>query len=198
MTARFARFYLTRPQLNLGVIQHLGAMLRSELRIAYAEISSLLMPRLMGRRFHVTCRDRVPAIEAAGTIYHNLDRDLPTAYGSSSNSFFRNRACVSVFDYSIASAEQVDESLRKCTPYQAGRKCDWQLAFYFLRPEAELRSWKEWKETESWREMVVPFVEAGHEGDIPLSTIEELLEVWIDYQPGPLEVAIQQSRAKEA
>jgi len=54
---------------------------------------------LEGRVFDVTLREFFSRILVAGVIVPNQDGALPTTFGSSANSFFRNRGCVSVFDF---------------------------------------------------------------------------------------------------
>lgn len=173
-------------------------MVVSEIHIRYEEADARLLPLLRHRVFHVTCAANLPAILASGRISANLDGTLPTAFGASRNSFFRLRDCVSVFDYRTATDEEIDKSLTKCTPWQAGRMCGFEIAIFFLNNAAgsRLEPWPLWKTTESYRQMVVPYVEAGHPGPIPLASIDELLKVTLHYEPSPLVLALQAARQR--
>lgn len=173
-------------------------MIVSEIELNYRAAEAELLPRLRGRVFHVTCSAYLPAIFSDRSIKANLSSDLPTAFGGSKNSFFRLRGCVSVFDYRDVTQEQLEVSLRKCSPYQAGHRCNFELAIFFLSPSTygQLVPWTKWKETESYGEMVVPHVEAGHSGDITLDSIDELLKVRMLYEPSAFELAVREARKK--
>jgi len=144
-----------------------------------------LLPRLIGRVFHVTCGVNLAGILQRSAVLTNDDGSLTTTFGSSANSFFRNRSCVPVFDYRSVSDSDLKESLMNCSPWQPADRCASHLAFLFLSTEAssKLRPWMEWKTTKSFSEMVVPYVEAGYPGPIPIEAIEEIVEV--EFENGP-------------
>ena len=91
----------------------------------------------VGRVFHVTCLEVLNQMLVAGQICPNTDGDLPTPFGST-DSFFRKRGCVSVFDYRSASATQVDMSIGKCSPYHVPLYNN-RLAILFLSTVAQKR-----------------------------------------------------------
>ena len=66
-----------------------------------------------------------------------------------------------------------------CCPWQPADDCALELAFLFLdaASQSQLRPWTEWKSSESFSEMVVPYAEAGYPGLLSLDAIEEILEV---------------------
>lgn len=167
----------------------------SGLTFRYTEAETRLLPRLRGRVFHVTCWRNVPQIRENGEISVNRDCALRTGFGSSLNSFFRLRDCVSVFDYRNITDEQLDQSLRKCAPYQAGHSCNFELAIFFLSRSTfdRLEPWTLWKTAKPNGELgipgVVPYAEAGHPGPIQLKSIDELLRVKMNYAPSRLELA---------
>lgn len=160
-------------------------MTETFLTLHEAELQDRLLPRLRGRVFHVTCAANRDSIAAAGAILPNLDYRLPSSFGASREGFFRLRGCVSVFDYRQVSDERLEDSLWRCSPWNAVRRCQYQLAVYFLAPEAcaVLESWHLWGQQEAWRQMVVPHVEAGHPGPISLNAVDELLQVMIEPHP---------------
>ncbi len=166
----------------------------SEIKVAYAELHNHIMPILRGRVFHVTCRSYVPAILKTGEISVNSDGKLSTAFGSADLSYFRLKGRVSLFDYrQHVTEEELNDSLIKCSPFQAGYHCNYELAIFFLTSRAydRLESWRLWKPTEAYGQMVVPYVEAGHPGPISLPDIDELLQIWIHHEPGPHELAFR-------
>ncbi len=168
-------------------------MTETSLRLDERELHTRLTPMLRGRAFHVTCASNIAAITVAGAILPNADGVRPSSFGSSSRSFFRLRGCVSIFDYRQVDEATPEETLGRCAPWNAARSCSYQLGIYFLSADAcaVLENWTLWQEQEAWGQMIVPYVEAGHPGAIPLTSIEELLAVTIDHQPHPLEVALE-------
>jgi hypothetical protein len=170
---------------------------REQIRLNYANATTELLPLLRERAFHVTCQRNLDAILRAGAIAVNADGTLETTFGSSSNSFFRNRGCVSIFDYRNISDKDLDDSIFRCSPWQPAERCDWHLAFLFLTEEArrQLRPWTEWKTTQSLREMVVPYAEAGFPGAVPISAISDILEVSFEYTPHPFIEALRRRPA---
>ena len=173
-------------------------MKTSELHLHRDELDDRLLPRLVGRVFHVTSLTSLDQILASGEIRPNVDGQFPTTFGFSSNSFFRKRGCVSLFDYRFASAEQIDTSISKCSPFYMPRS-DHKIAYLFLSADDHHRLilWTKWNEEQS-SEMIVPYVEAGYPGCISITSIEEVLRVIIDYPPDPLIEALEKGRSRAA
>jgi len=159
------------------------------------QLCEQLLPRLVGRVFHVTCLSRLEQILASGKIHSNREGQFPTAFGSS-NSFFRKRGCVSLFDYKFATREQIDESIPKCSPFHVP-SCDYKLAYLFLSPADYdlLIPWTSWKQEQAWSDKIVPYVEAGYSGFIPVTSIEEVLRAIIDCPANPLVEALKKRAA---
>ena len=63
--------------------------------------------RLEGRVFHVSRLSNLDPILTSGEIRPNQDATFATTFGSSSNSFFRNRGCVEAYP--------VDSGLSRCS-----------------------------------------------------------------------------------
>lgn len=61
--------------------------------------------------------------------------------------------------------------------------------------EADLVSWKVWKDEERYREQVVPYYEAGFKGNLPISKIESALILELDFpEEGGLVAALKAAR----
>ena len=122
--------------------------------------------------------------------------NLSSGFGSATHSYFRLRACVSLFDFRDLPDEQLLHALDACSPWSAARACNYQAAFFFLPREAYtgLKSGREWNPKSAPGQMVVPFVEVGHPGRIPLSSIDELWEVTLKHEVGLHESAFNRPR----
>jgi len=162
---------------------------------------------LEGRIFHVTKREHWLAIKQCGVIRPNQDGSLPTTFGFSTNSHFRKRGCVSLFDWRDATKE-VRSFRYHCWPLTHAVPGGNGIAILFLKPGivGRLITWEKWKQEAPWlKEMVVPHVEAGHEGRIPIEDIERVLllrrtvnEAWRAEESQRLESLIAETIAKHA
>jgi len=132
---------------------------------------------LEGSVFHVTKRAYWPAIQRSGAILPNSDGALETTFGSSRNSFFRNRGCVSVFDYRGEIDEEVIDCRRRCYPFQPALPGSDGIVVLFLNAviHEHLLLWKLWQNEEAYGEMIVPRVEAGHLGPISLQLVDRAI-----------------------
>jgi hypothetical protein len=154
-------------------------------RLAFVE-------KLRGKVFHVTFAKNLPSIKKSRGILVNSECLLNTTFGDSSNSIFRMRGCVSVFDYQSPSTEKWKEYWPKCNPLDPGD--DGDLAFLFLSESAnqKLIRWKDIKD--EWEsERVDPHVEAGHKGTIQLSDISKLIIVTVKFNPDSLESKLRRA-----
>jgi hypothetical protein len=133
-------------------------------------------PRLQGRVFHVSLFSNLGQILGTGNILPNQHGQFTTTFGSSENSFFRNRGCVSLFDYRSVTQEELNDSVFKCSPMQPAYSGS-AVAIFMLADSTcpPLLSWQMWKEAKAWSEMVVPYVEMGHHGPLPLSLVDEIM-----------------------
>jgi hypothetical protein len=140
---------------------------------------------LQSRVFHVTRLINLPSIMEVGEISTNQDGRLPTTFGFSGNSFFRNRNCVPLFDYRSEASEEIKGFRSRCDPFRPALPPNGPIAILMLHPEAygSLIPWTKWKEEEAWREMVVPYVEAGFPGPLPLRLVTEIYAVKITEDP---------------
>ena len=105
----------------------------------------------------------LPRIMTAGEIRSNRDGELPTTFGYPRNGFFRNRDCVSPFDYRAPPTEDISEFRRRCYPFTPALPPNSAIAILYVKPEAydALVPWTKWKEEDALDEMVVPYVEVG-------------------------------------
>lgn len=143
---------------------------------------------LQGRVFHITRLAYLPSIIDCGEIKPNTDGSLPTTFGFSKNSFFRNRNCVSLFDYRSEPTEEIIGYRLRCYPFRPADPPNGGIAILILKPEAydNLIPWTLWKEENALGEMVVPYVEAGYPGAIPLDLVEEIISVELNEDPKSL------------
>lgn len=127
----------------------------------------------------MTYASNLPLIETAGAILVNSDCSREATFGNAAESYLRLRGCVSVFDYESPAEEKWQEHMWKCNLLIPSDRET--LAFMFLgdKAKANLLRWYEvhadWDLSPARR--VVPYVEAGHKGDIPLAHIEEVVVV---------------------
>ena len=136
---------------------------------------------LQGRVFHVTRLAYLSSIVECGEIRPNSDGALPTTFGSSNNAFFRNRNCVSLFDYRPEPTDEIKDFRLRCYPFRPAFPPNGAIAILILRPAAyeTLIPWTKWKDENVLSEMVVPHVEAGYPGPLPLRLVEEIISIEI-------------------
>ncbi len=147
-----------------------------------------IMAYLQGHVFHVTRLTYLPSIIKRGEVLPNRDGMLPTTFGFSDNAFFRNRDCVSLFDYRPVATEEIKDFRLRCYPFRPAFPPNGGVAILILQPTAYnvLIPWTRWKDENALREMVVPHVEAGHPGPLPLRLVAEIISVEITEDAGSL------------
>lgn len=151
---------------------------------------------LRGRVFHVSAFRNLDSIRDAGAIKVNRDNSMATTFGNAENSFYRLRSCVSVFDYETPTDQQFEEHRHKCQPLSTDQNEDRIIFFLSDLARSHLQRYGDvrdiWQENVS--ERVVPFVEAGYPGDIPLGHIEEFVTVHIELDPNGLTAMFRKER----
>jgi len=135
--------------------------------------------QLEGQVFHVTRLAYLPSIVESGEIRPNTDGSLPTTFGYPKNGFFRNRNCVSLFDYRLEPTEEIKDFRRRCYPFSPARPPNGAIAVLILKLEVcgALVPWTRWKEEKAWSEMVVPYAESGYPGPLPFQLVSEIISV---------------------
>lgn len=152
----------------------------SELKIIF---HNDILPALSGRVFHVTPENNMSLIKQSGALVPNSELVQISKFGNSSNGFFRQRNCVSFFDYRCYGTKSWEEHAYKCFPTQILNCVPGdRISILFLHESKfdKLISWTAWKEEESWGDRVVPYVETGYKGIVSLSEISEELIVEFD------------------
>ena len=147
---------------------------------------------LRGEVFHVTLAKNLASIKKSTGILVNTGTERDTTFGDASNSIFRKKGCVSVFDYESPTRENWQKHMGKCNPLL--RSDDDELAFLFLGENAKnnLIRWSQ-IENEWIGTRVVPHVEAGHLGIIALTDIKEIVVVKIIIDPNTLASKLKQA-----
>ena len=84
---------------------------------------------------------------------------------------------MSVFDYRNIYGEEPQKHMYKCRPTNP-LSADSGIAVLIFKSEIypKLRSWEGWRDGDL-RQMVVPYVEAGFFGSIPLALVEKVIIV---------------------
>lgn len=150
-----------------------------------------------GKVFHVTSLPNWDLIRQSGSILPNPGGQFPTTFGSK-NSYFRKRGCVSVFDYRVKPRKAIDyrcrcDALRRVQPDTPG------VAILFLHPAIypKLLSWELCRDEVMLREQIVPYVEAGHPGPIPIAFIESVVYFRRTEDPNSFVAMIRRSIRRE-
>lgn len=152
------------------------------------ELRVRLWPRVQNRVFHVTRRENIQSILTGGGIAPNPDGLLRTTFGSSEASYFRKRGCVSLFDLVHPSEDQIKERIADCWPFQTAAP-DSDIAILIVKASAygSLIRWDTVNKAGQVREMIVPYVEAGYPGLLPLCHIDQIIEVHVVAVPGSVQ-----------
>ena len=136
-----------------------------------------LISLLDGKVFHVTTEKNWSQIETTQKILPN-SKDAQRTFGS--NSYFQHRNCVCLFDYRSFYEKKQQEHYHDCLPTSPLTEEE-PIRILFLNPiyYDRLISWKEWEKDGIGKTNVLPYLESGFEGSIPLSYIKETLKVTI-------------------
>ncbi|ENO0457031.1 hypothetical protein ACAK56_000935 [Salmonella enterica] len=142
-----------------------------------------ILPMVSGKVFHVTPTANMHLIKKSGALIPNSNLLNISRFGNSSNGFFRQRGCVSFFDYRCFGTKDWEAHAYKCFPTQIlNREPGDKISILFLHKckYDMLIPWTIWKKEEAWAERIVPYVETGYKGKVYLSDITEELIVEFD------------------
>lgn len=156
-------------------------MKKTELNVSNSDLFKTVFPYLSGHVFHVTKLKNLENIVACGEIRVNQNEEFETTFGSTSNSFFRNRGCVSLFDYRNTNTELFEKHAFKCIPTQAASPENGIVVFIIsenLYPT--LISWRLWHNDEAYNQMVLPYFETGYPGSILLSNVTKTIKITVN------------------
>ena len=154
-----------------------------QLIVAQSDLKKRLLPQLQGHLFHVTTHHACRSIRRTGWVLADPP-DLPSARKWPYDSYFRSIGCVSLCDLRTADEEKVDVALAAyffLDPWHG----DPDPAFLILSPQAadSVVSYGEAIDQGALAKMIVPHVEAGYKGDLPISDISDILVVRIKRPP---------------
>ena len=154
-----------------------------------ADLMDQLLPQLRDRVFHVTTQEAWPCIEASGRILSSLPDCVPQY----DNAGLRHIGHVSVCD--LRSLEEDDLQLAMDAYYFLDfRKESRGPVFLFLTESAieDLAPYHELSDRiNSLEKHIVPFIEAGYAGNLPLEEISEVLAVDVVRRTTPAHPAEQ-------
>jgi hypothetical protein len=110
----------------------------------------------------------------------------------------RSRGCVSLFDYRDVSDEVLQRSLSKCSPLLAAGYNGSAVAFILSGiSDQKLLTWKDWEDAKAYGEMIVPHVEAGHRGPIPVASVAEIIAFSVEEDPDSIAALLRRAKSKE-
>lgn len=135
-----------------------------------------LLPRLRNKVFHATSLTHYRQILNDGALTPNPgDRSSP--FGDRPNGYFRNRHCVSFFDYRQHRSRNWKTHASACWPTYPHSQEEY-IVILFLREEfySALIGW-EVCVGNLGSQQIVPFVECGFQGEVQLSHTHEHLLV---------------------
>lgn len=140
----------------------------------WSKIISLLANHI----FHVTKFENIASILAQKKIVASIDNRDQFTFGYSSNSYFKNRNCVSLFDFVNTSEGKIQTQITKCHPIQPLLNYK-AIGIFILKKESycNIIPWNDWKIEEAYSEMIVPYIEAGYPNQIDITDIAELIIV---------------------
>lgn len=154
-----------------------------------------LLPLLMGRVFHISRSEYLESIQRTGQISTNEHGQLASTFGASRNSYFKNRGCVSVFDYRNPPEDKFEQFMGRCSPTAAlTPECPIIVFFLSEATFTKLLPWTGWKIDGHPSEMILPYLEAGYPGPIPLDKIDEVIRVTATEEPNSLVSVMKRAR----
>jgi len=140
------------------------------------DVERMVLPELRGHVFHVTTEQGFHGIQASGAVTANTAGLLPFTCSQSAVSYFRKNGCVSLIDLRDISDENLHDGIRKYYFFQPFRSS--RVVFLILKSTGYpgIISW-EVSRSEGVGAMIVPYLEAGYQDEIPLEHIELALIV---------------------
>jgi hypothetical protein len=142
-----------------------------------------LLPRLCGRVFHVTSHSRCSSIRADGEIRSGIAGGL-APNDRYDNAYFRSIDCVSLCDLRTATDGQIAIGL-DAYYFLNPDGLDSSPVFLFLAPDhySKLIPGRRQMEERALCKLVVPHIEVGYPGSVPLGAISEVWVVTVVHPP---------------
>lgn len=167
-------------------------MIENHITLLNTELHEKLLPVLIGKVFHVTSLSAYKSILRDGAIRNNANGQFPFSYEVSEKSYHRLRGRVSLIDLRNITIELVTTGKYNfLNPRNTGDN----PVYLFINESlhAKLIDSTACGIETGYREKVVPLLEAGYQGDIPIDMIEGALIVTIE--PDPDQLASMQNLA---
>ena len=145
------------------------------------DLRSALLPKLRDRVFHVTTQEAWPSIAASGFVSVDPPGDGPKW----PNAYFRSVDHVSLCDLRSLADDELDLGLQRYFFLNPRRESSGPV-FLFLRGAflERIVPYREATDTANSRgKLIVPYIEAGYPGDLPLTAISEVLLVDVKKRP---------------
>ena len=146
-----------------------------------SELRTILLDRLRGNVFHVTTQDAWPRIRSTDSVLSNPP-DHPSIKRWEYNAYFRQKSHVSLCDLRSVQESDLNMALKRYFFLDPRSGCP-EPVFLILSSSAVNRivTYNEAiDDATKAGQMIVPFVEAGYPGDLPLAEITDVLIVDID------------------
>lgn len=159
----------------------------------------IFMHLVKGKVFHMTTAVTAQKIVESGEILANTHGERSGPYGGT-NSYFRSKHCVSLFDYRATDFPDWEFYSTQCYPLQGMTEAR-PYAVFMLSPSAyhRLIPWTLWKDEGSTLR-IVAHIEIGYPDRIPLSEIDAMVTIHRpDAKDGPwarLERILKDQRQK--
>ena len=153
-------------------------------RIHQSELRTTLLDRLRGNVFHVTTQEAWPLIRSTGSVLPNPPND-PKIKKWEYVGYFRQESHVSLCDLRSVQEGDLKEALPKYTflDLREGRADPVFLILSSSSVDRIVTNAEAIDDATEAGQQIVPFIEAGYPGDLPLAEITEVLIVDIDRPP---------------
>jgi hypothetical protein len=113
-------------------------------------------------------------------IRPNIKGKFQTTFGSSCNSFFRNRDCISLFDFRVIEPETFERHIFRCRPTApASPECGIAVLLTSENIHSSLLTFDLCHKEKAENEMILPHYETGHPGPINLKHITKIIEITV-------------------
>ncbi|MGR5333668.1 hypothetical protein [Photobacterium damselae] len=131
---------------------------------------------MKGRVFHVTPLENLASIRRDNGLRPNTKLDIKSLFGNTETGFFRQKNCVSFFDYRDYGSNKWKEFVNKCKPTQILDSTTGIAVFFLSNKQLDnLIPWTTWKDEEAYSQRVVPYIEIGHKGFVPMKMITKVI-----------------------
>jgi len=146
----------------------------------HARARKLLTDLLKGKIFHITDAKGFLGITSSGKIEANHAERFGNNWGSK-KSYFRNRGCISVCDFfNNTCSKKLYDAICKYNFYDLS--CNKGLSYFMVLQKglaADIVPWDRRRQDRETGGDLVPDLESGYPGDIPLSKLDSVIRIHI-------------------